>query len=368
VRVAEVCHYYLPHIGGIELYVHRVARDLIASGDECRIFSSKASGFAPGEPVTYLPSLLPRNPPLLGLRRALAEFRPDVVHAQSIWFWPSVQAARAKEKLGYRIVNSVHGVWPDDSQFAVGAFVRLFQPLAQYVLDRSDLVIVYNAVERERILRRFKVDPGRIFEVAMGADAVAAPPAALAEVRRRYGRFILFTGRIIPDKNAHVLAEAFSRLALDGLKLVFVGPADATYRSRLLLARNVIVEEPIDPVSGGERLAALYAAAEVSVVIGSWEGLPTRVIESLAQSTPVVAYASGGMSGLLRDGDNALLTEAIEPAAVAQALRRWFAMAEADKAEMRRRARASAQDYLWPAKFAQIRAVLRQAASLRPQG
>jgi glycosyltransferase involved in cell wall biosynthesis len=360
VRVAEVCHYYLPHIGGIELYVHRVARDLIAGGDVCRIFSSSASGVAEGEPAVYLPSILPRNPVLLGLGRALREYRPDVIHAQSIWFWPSVQAARAKEELGCRLVNSVHGVWPDEAGLAVAAFVRLFRPLAQYVLDRSDAVIVYNAIERERLLEHFRVAPERIFEVAMGADVVAAPAGEVDAARRRYGRFVLFTGRLIPDKNAHVLAEAVALLRRDEeLRLVFVGPVNAAYRSRLSRA-GVVLEEPIDPVSGSERLAALYAAADVSVVLGSWEGLPTRVIESLVQGTPVVAYNSGGMPGLLRDGENALLAQAIHPAAVEQALRRWFTMGDPGRAEMRRRARASAQDYLWPAKFAQIKALLRR--------
>ena len=359
-RVAEVCHYYLPHIGGIELYVHRVARDLIAGGDECRIFSSAASGVAKSEPAAYLPSILPRNPVLLGLGRALREYRPDVIHAQSIWFWPSVQAARAREKLGCRLVNSVHGVWPDEAGLAVAAFVRLFRPLAQFVLDCSDAVIVYNAVERARLLDHFRVEPQRIFEVAMGADAAVALPAAVEEVRRRYGRFILFTGRIIPDKNAHILAESFALLADPELRLVFVGPSDSGYRQRLLRFRPgaILVEGALDPIADRDRLAALYAAADLSVVIGSWEGLPTRVIESLAQGTPVLAYTSGGMSELLRDGENALLTPAIEPRALEQALRRWFAMAEPDRAEMRRRARISAQDYLWPAKFAQIKAVL----------
>lgn len=150
-KVVQLSHYALPHVGGIELYVHRVARDLIASGDQCEVISSAASGAEGtghvGEvPMTWLPSprLLPRNPALFGLRAALERARPDVVHVHSIWFLPSLQACLWKSRLRYRIVNSLHGVWPDQAGLAVSAFVHGFRPVAQRILDASDGVIVYN--------------------------------------------------------------------------------------------------------------------------------------------------------------------------------------------------------------------------------
>ena len=40
------------------------------------------------------------------------------------------------------------------------------------------------------------------------------------------------------------------------------------------------------------------------MALGSWEGLPIRIIEAMQFKTPVVTYASGGASDLVEDGVN----------------------------------------------------------------
>jgi glycosyltransferase involved in cell wall biosynthesis len=368
-KVLHVAHYALPHVGGIETYVHRTARDLRASGIESEVVSSAASAGGPGQreiggvPMTYLSSrnLLPRNPALFGLKRYLSSKHPDVVHVHSIWFLPSLQVVLLKRVLGYRVVNSVHGVWPDDSNFAVSIFVRVFRPVAQFVLNRSDIVIVYNETERKRLLSRFQVEPARIEMVAMGFDRIVPQQSMVTALRERFGRFVLFTGRIIPDKNAHALAEAVARIP--GLRAVFLGPADSDYRQRLINCApdRIVVEPPLDSVSQSQELAAYYAAAELSVVIGSWEGLPTRILESLAQGTPVLAFAAGGSGEVIRDGDNGLLISSLDDRAVEEGIQRYLNMTDDQRCAMRERALLSAEPYLWSRKFEQIRAALDRA-------
>lgn|GEM_PF-716739 len=376
-RVAEVAHFSLPHVGGIESYVHRVARDLLAAGIDCRVYSSSASSGKPGTgavgpvPMTWLKSrnLLPRNPWLTGLEAALREARPDVVHVQSIWFLPSFQVGLYKRRLGYRVVNSIHGVLPDRASLAVRAFVQLFKPMAQWILDRSDLVIVYNELERAKLLAHFRVAPERIALASMGADACTPPPAADL---RALSPYLLFTGRIIADKNPEVLLRAFAQAAAQwpALRLVFLGPIEPALQQRLLslapatLRPRVLFTGPLDPVREEERLAAWYANAELSVAIGSWEGLPTRILESLAQGTPLLAFPSGGSAQVVRDGFNAHLVHSLEPEELARAILRHQALSPEDRQSLRDRARASAQAHLWPARFAEIKAVLERAAGL----
>lgn len=370
-KVVQLSHYALPHVGGIELYVHRVARDLIAAGDSCEVISSAASAGAAGQgridgvPMTWLPSprLLPRNPALLGLRRALERIRPDVVHVHSIWFLPSVQACLWKSGLRYRVVNSVHGVWPDQAGLAVGAFVRGFKPVAQRVLDASDRVLVYNQLERDKLHRHFRVAAERVREAPMGFDALAPAPALVEAARREHGRYLLFTGRIIADKNPAVLVQAFARLSAGhpDLRLLFAGPVEPGLRDQLLAGAppgRAVFLGSLDPVADAARLSALYAAAELSVCIGSWEGMPTRILESLAQGTPVAAFAAGGVALVVRDGENGYLLRTLEPRELATAIDAHLRLSPEARAALSQRARASAQPYLWPASFARIRAAL----------
>jgi glycosyltransferase involved in cell wall biosynthesis len=349
VRVAQVCHYYLPHLGGIELYTRRMARDLLAGGDECRVFSSRASlrEGPPLEEASYLRSFGSRNPFLPGVAGAVRAYRPDVIHAQSIWFWPCVQAAR----LPFPLVVTVHGLWPDEASPALRALLRGFQPLAQSVLSRARAVIVLSDEEREKLRSRFRVDPGKVRVIGNGPDPVAPAPL-------RRGRFILFTGRIIPEKNPHVLAEAFATLETDA-RLVFVGPCEERFAAalRAIAPGRIDVEPPLDPVREAARLAGFYASAELSVAIGAWEGQPTRVMESLAQGTPVLTSST-----LARDGDNGLYVARPDVASVRTALARWLSLAPDAREAFRARARSSVQPRLWPARFAEVREVLAEVA------
>ena len=347
-RVAQVCHYYLPHLGGIEIYTRRTARDLLLAGDECRVFTSRHSlgeGAALPE-ASYLPSIISRSPYVPGVAEAVAGYQPDVIHAQSIWFWPSVQVAR----LGLPLVVTVHGLWPDESSALLRVALRGFQPLAQRVLDAARVVIVLSEEEREKLHQRFRVDRGRVRIIGNGPDAVTPEPM-------QRGRFILFTGRVIPEKNAHVLAEAFARLE-SGLQLVFLGPCEPGYAAKLRAFKPgvILVEAPLDPVRDAGRLAGWYAAAELSVAVGDWEGQPTRVLESLAQGTPALSSST-----LIKDGENGLFVQEPEVNSVHRQLLRWLSLE--DREAMRERARASALPHLWPTKFKLIREALAEAAA-----
>ena len=346
-RVAQVCHYYLPHLGGIEVYTRRTARDLLALGDECRVFTSRASlrEGAPLPEAKYLPSFGSRNPWVSSVGREVRAFQPDVVHAQSIWFWPCVRAAQ----LGLPLAVTVHGLWPDEAGPVLQAMLRGFQPLAQSVLSKARIVIVLTEEEREKLHSRFRVDAGRVRVIGNGPDLIEP------ELPERKG-FVLFTGRIIPEKNPHLLAEAFSSVET-AATLVFLGPCEPRYAEALrrIAPGRIEVLAPLDPVRDARALAGWYAAAELTVAIGAWEGQPTRVLESLAQGTPVLSS-----SPLAREGG--LFVEKPEVPLLRAQLQRFFSLSVAEREALRERARRAAVPHLWPAKFAALREALLEAA------
>ena len=74
-------------------------------------------------------------------------------------------------------------------------------------------------------------------------------------------------------------------------------------------------------------------------------GFPTKVVESLANATPVVCNLSSDLSDYLRDGENALLLQSNRPEDVAHGLRRALALTEPEKEAMRVCALESAKEY-----------------------
>lgn len=104
-------------------------------------------------------------------------------------------------------------------------------------------------------------------------------------------RYLLFLGRLVPEKRPDLLIEAFQKLKPTGWKLVFVGGVSDTkvYVSKLLDAiasdPNVIFAGEL----GGARLAEIVRGAGLFVLPSDVEGLPLSMLEAMREAVPVVA-------------------------------------------------------------------------------
>ena len=57
----------------------------------------------------------------------------------------------------------------------------------------------------------------------------------------------------------------------------------------------------------------------------AWENFPHVLVEALRVGTPVIATRVGGVPEIVEDGVNGLLVPPGDPAALAEAIRRFFA-------------------------------------------
>lgn len=105
------------------------------------------------------------------------------------------------------------------------------------------------------------------------------------------GRYLLFLGRLVPEKCPDLLIEAFQALKPAGWKLVFAGGVSDTksFVSKLL---DKIEKDP-DVVLAGElrgvRLAEIVRGAGLFVLPSDVEGLPLAMLEAMREGVPVVA-------------------------------------------------------------------------------
>jgi glycosyltransferase involved in cell wall biosynthesis len=146
--------------------------------------------------------------------------------------------------------------------------------------------------------------------------------------------FLLFLGRIHPDKGTHRAIEVARRA---GVRLVIAGIIqDADYFATLVAPRidgvSVTYVGAVDPA---ERDRLLGSARALMHLISFEEPFGLSVVESMATGTPVIATALGSMPELIRDGVTGFLV-ADEDAAVTAAGR----LGELD----RRHCRAEAVD------------------------
>ncbi len=121
-------------------------------------------------------------------------------------------------------------------------------------------------------------------------EPVAASPTLLRELGLEERGYVLFLGRLVPEKDPEILLNAFRRVPTD-LKLVIVGDSSNTDEYTALL-RQLGARDDRVVFAGfqyGETLAALLGHAALFVQPSCLEGLPITLLEAAAYGRPVVA-------------------------------------------------------------------------------
>jgi glycosyltransferase involved in cell wall biosynthesis len=78
----------------------------------------------------------------------------------------------------------------------------------------------------------------------------------------------------------------------------------------------------LGPIYDVERLRAAYSAADVFAIPSLQDNLPNTILESMACGTPVVAFATGGITEAVSDGHTGLLAPTGDVSAYSLRLRR----------------------------------------------
>jgi len=107
-----------------------------------------------------------------------------------------------------------------------------------------------------------------------------------------------------------------------------------------------------------ERLADVYSAADLSVLLSSREGWPNVLLESMACGTRVLATAVWGTPEVVTDPAAGRLLEDTDPAVVARAIAEELA-----RPAERGAVRACAERHSWEHTAAGVQAVFEQAVA-----
>ena len=104
-------------------------------------------------------------------------------------------------------------------------------------------------------------------------------------------RYIVFLGRLVPEKKPDLLIQAFKKLQPAGWKLVLVGGESGAnnYQQELF---TLAADSPSIVFAGelrGPRLAEIMQGAGLFVLPSDLEGLPMSLLEAMREGIPVIA-------------------------------------------------------------------------------
>jgi glycosyltransferase involved in cell wall biosynthesis len=218
---------------------------------------------------------------------------------------------------------------------------------------RAAHVITPSSYLRELALG-WGVGPQRVTVLVNPAPPVPElrPRDDLRAELRLDGPTLAFAGRLTAQKSLDVGIEAARRA---GVALVVAGDGpDRAALERLGHARFV------GPLPR-QRVLELFRAADASLLSSSWENFPHTVVEALAAGTPVIATRTGGVAEVVRDGENGLVVEPNDVAALAGAIERFFGDAEL-AARLHANAAASVAGYAPERVYGRLERILEEAA------
>jgi glycosyltransferase involved in cell wall biosynthesis len=218
--------------------------------------------------------------------------------------------------------------------------------------ERAALAAVHHVIVTGKATARllagdYAVPPERITVVPPGVDVVAKSHGRVADTVA-----LLSVGALVPRKGYDVLLAALAQVRDLPWRLTIVGardrsPATAAEIDAAIAALNFSGRVNLAGIVSSDRLAALYAEADVFVLPSRFEGYGMAFAEALAHGVPVVGTTAGAIPETVPPGTG-ILVPPDDSRARAAALRRLIADSE-ERQRLAACARVSAAQLpTWP--------------------
>ncbi len=285
VKIAYVAVKGMPIGGGIEKVTEEIGSRLVAKGHEILVYSSRdygtSNGVYKGMEIKTVPSLNVKSFHKLSICYfatcgVLKDGDMDLVHFHAVG--PSVFSIFLRMK-GIPTVVQTHGLeWKRDKWgFIDKTFFRL-----------SDYSVVYFPNKATCVSKSQK----KYYEEKFGREVVYIPNGVRSVENRAAqwileqgiepNRYIFFAARLVEEKGAHYLINAFQELKTD-MKLVIAGDAAHAERYKAHL-KELAGGNPRILFTGfvtGLPLEELFSNAYLFCLPSTMEGLPVALLEAM---------------------------------------------------------------------------------------
>lgn len=290
-----------PHQGGIEHHCAEIYPRMVGAGHSVDLYArSSYNSSAPvrhykGVRVVTVPSVPAKGIDAFacsGMAAAMTLRQSyDIVHFHALG--PALFSVLPSLFSSAQVITTCHGL--DWQRSKWGAFSsRVIRLGEQSAVKFSDRLVVVSEALQAYFWKQYGLETPYIEN---------APVAyADSDTRFTYGhqlgltqrRYLLFLGRLVPEKRADLLLKAFHAIALakqyPDWKLVLVGDRSdtGTFTAELLRLAdnhpNIIFTGELQ----GQRLAEIVRGAGLFVLPSDLEGLPLALLEAMAEKVPAV--------------------------------------------------------------------------------
>lgn len=254
----------------------------------------------PGSPTGQWRFVIPHGASL----RCLKKFAPDIIHAHTP-FGTGFEALLASRVLRTPLIGTNHT--------PVEEFVGYVPLLGDKLSSRAGRYVAWYYNHCAYLTAPYKglIDDMRRMKFVRPAQALPNPVSlnafkmTTADRKRQIkeslcapGPLIMYAGRLAAEKHIDVIIRAVARL-IPRLPVTLIitghGGAEAELR-RLACELNISDRMQFTGFVSGERLAELYQAADVFVMMSTAESQSLALMQALASGAPAVVARARGLS------------------------------------------------------------------------
>tara|TARA_Y100000310_G_scaffold329947_1_gene400706 strand:+ start:34085 stop:35248 length:1164 start_codon:yes stop_codon:yes gene_type:complete len=328
-KIAHVCPFYTPAIGGVKQVVEELSKRQIKEGHEVHIFTSDWDKektiekkeeiidgihihrshvwFKIGNFGAFWPSVFNK----------LLKLNPDIIHSHLFahpHFIFSAWAAKIK-KIPH--IHTTHCPWTDTNRSLAGrmAMKISYNTFSRSALKSTKKVIAITPWEIN-FIKKYGAKDEQITIIPNGMDKILTKKIKNNDFKKRFkipqkDNIVLFFGRFNITKGPEKLVRIAKSILKDKKKqdITFVmrGP-DEGMREKV---KKMIGDEKkiilIKETRDREEIAKTYQAAEIYAMPSYREGLPLTLFEAMASELTVVATPVNGIPYEIKEPENGFL-------------------------------------------------------------
>jgi glycosyltransferase involved in cell wall biosynthesis len=281
----------------------------------------------PGDQTPSLARFSHAIPPIQHFSAALEQVGPfDLLHGFNIsWEHPLVEGWRLARQRARPFVATPF------AHLGVAGRDRVARNSTmdhqRRLLADAAAVLTLTSIERDGLIALAGLPPEQVTVIGSGCDPLPLLPDESA-ILRRYGLrlpLLLFVGRASHDKGAIHAAQAALALRRRDCQLCLalagqIAPEFERFYRRLSAEEQTVVR-PLGVLDEMEK-HALLASAACLLLPSRTDSFGIVLLEAWQHGKPVIAARAGGIPAVVNDGEDGLLVEYGDVAALAQAMER----------------------------------------------
>lgn len=321
-KICIVSEFFIPHYqGGGERRYYEIAKALIREGHTVDVISMKIHDkneeeIFDGIKVHHIGPTI-KKPPLRSvtdfIRFSFAVFRwilshdYDIIDAQT--YAPLIPSFLGAKIKNIPMVATIHDVSTrGDDQWIQSSKIATITEKILLRIPYQKIITVSHST-KNALIQFWGVKEDRIQVVYNGVDLKLIEEVKIQE---KYENTIIFVGRLAPHKHVDHLLKILKSIKsqINNPKLLIVG--DGVERENLInLTQKYGLQNQVE-FRGNLNYPELISELKKSNILAlpsTREGFGMVLIEANACGIPVVAYASGGVMEVVKDGFNGFLVE-----------------------------------------------------------